>query len=259
MDEFERTKFDEHEASGLLPALRLRVMSFCAPLWWEVGGHTILANGTMCIIATPDALFGVTNEHVLRTYEKHRAEKGDVFCQVGSGPFEPTENLMSRSEYWDLATFRIPKLTLNHWAHQVFVPGAWPPTPIKKGDTVMLGGYPENRRSTPPGPRPPSMSSDFVSLLARADNWSDEHMSFCFDSSSWYWPQGIELERYPNLSGASGGPCFRLVPKQERIELAGFIYEAHRNYEVIRVRQASLIRSDGTIEPTPPNTAPLQR
>jgi hypothetical protein len=81
MDEAERKKFDEYGASGLLPALRLRVMSFCAPLWWEVGGRTILANGTMCIIATPVALFGVTNDHVLRIYEKHRAENGDVFCR----------------------------------------------------------------------------------------------------------------------------------------------------------------------------------
>lgn len=64
----------------------------------------------------------------------------------------------------------------------------------------------------------------------------------------------MELERYPDLSGASGGPCFRIVPDENRIELGGFIYEAHRNYEVIRVRQALLIRSDGSIVPIPPTT-----
>jgi hypothetical protein len=52
----------------------------------------------------------------------------------------------------------------------------------------------------------------------------------------------------------SGGPCFRLVPNENRIELAGFIYEAHSEYEVIRVRQASLISADGQIAPPPIGT-----
>ena len=74
-------------------------------------------------------------------------------------------------------------------------------------------------------------------------------MSFCFDSNNWYWPQGIALEAHPNLSGMSGGPCFRFVPNEDRIELAGFIYEASGAYEVIRVRQASVILADGQIVP----------
>ena len=49
----------------------------------------------------------------------------------------------------------------------------------------------------------------------------------------------------------SGGPCFLMVPEKDRIELAGFVYEAHTEYEVIRVRQANLIATDGTIAPPP--------
>lgn len=33
--------------ASTLPAVTLRVTPFCSPLWWEFGGHTILANGTM--------------------------------------------------------------------------------------------------------------------------------------------------------------------------------------------------------------------
>lgn len=58
----------------------------------------------MCNIQTPDALFGVTANHVLTIYERHRAEHADVFCQLGSGPFEPTENVIDRSEHWDLVS-----------------------------------------------------------------------------------------------------------------------------------------------------------
>jgi hypothetical protein len=52
----------------------------------------------------------------------------------------------------------------------------------------------------------------------------------------------------------SGGPCFRLGSDSERIELAGFIYEAHKEFELMRVRQASLISPTGYIAPTPPGT-----
>ena len=38
MNEAERKKYDEAEASGLLPRLRLVVQSFCAPIWWEIDG-----------------------------------------------------------------------------------------------------------------------------------------------------------------------------------------------------------------------------
>jgi hypothetical protein len=42
-----------------------------------------------------------------------------------------------------------------------------------------------------------------------------------------------------------------MVPEEDRIELAGFICEAHPEYEVLRVRLANLIRADGTIIAAP--------
>lgn len=254
MDEAERKRYDSAEASGLLPRLRLTVRSLCAPLWWEKDRKTILGNGSMVVIATPQRLFGVTANHVLTTYEKHRNTHSDVFSQLGSAPFDPAANVIARSEYWDLATFNVPAFTLEHWGkhHRIYKAVQWPPRTITNGDPIILGGYPVNRRSQPPGDRPPTMSIDFVSFTARADNWSESHMAFCFDSTSWYWPQGVGLDPNPELSGASGGPCFVMVPEEDRIELAGFIYEAHTNYEVIRVRQANLINIDGTISPAPP-------
>ena len=73
MNEAERKKYDEAEASGLLPRLRLVVQSYCAPIWWEIDGKTILGNGSMCVIATPQSVFGVTANHVLTIYEGHRS------------------------------------------------------------------------------------------------------------------------------------------------------------------------------------------
>jgi hypothetical protein len=228
----------------------LELMSFAAPLWWEINRNAVLGNGTMCLLQTPVALFGVTNDHVLRIYEQHKRENRDVFCQLGSGPFDPTENLIARNRHWDLATFNIPQLTLENWGRKVIVAPEWPPAPLKQGQPIALGGYPENRRTQPEGAHPPLLNTDFVSFRTRADNWSDEHMSFCLDSSTWTWPNSEALPPEPDLSGMSGGPCFRLIPEDNRIELAGIIYEAHQGFEVVRVRQASLILSDGHIVPS---------
>ena len=149
MNEAERKKYDEAEASGQLPRFRLVVESFCAPIWWEIDHKTILGNGSMCVIATPQSVFGVTANHVLTIYEGHKVAHPDAFCQLGSAPFDPIANLIARSERWDLATFGIPDFTLKHWGrhHRIYKTEAWPPPTIKNNDQIILGGYPTNRRT----------------------------------------------------------------------------------------------------------------
>ena len=55
--------------------------------------QAVVRSGTMCVVQTPEALVGITNNHVLETYARHKAEKHDIFCQLGSAPFDPTDNL----------------------------------------------------------------------------------------------------------------------------------------------------------------------
>ena len=88
--------------------LRAFVKSLCAPIWWEQRRQTVVNSGSMCVLKTPEALIGITNNHVLKIYEKHKAKRDDIFCQLGSAPFDPTANLIACSEYWDLATLRYP-------------------------------------------------------------------------------------------------------------------------------------------------------
>ena len=38
---------------------------------WESGTQTVVNSGTMCVVNTSEAVFGVTNDHVLTIYEKH--------------------------------------------------------------------------------------------------------------------------------------------------------------------------------------------
>jgi hypothetical protein len=233
--------------------LRQYVMSFCAPVWWESARQTVVNSGTMCVVETPETLLGITNNHVLEIYERHRSEKHDIFCQLGSAPFEPTDNLIARSQHWDLATFTIPGHTLEHWGHKAFVASSWPPETIKADDHVVFGGYPEVRRSVPPGPHPPTMSIDFVSFRRQPHNCSSDQISFHVDPSQVTWLPNVDepLEPGSSLSGMSGGPCFRIIAAENRIDLGGFIYEGDYSLGIIFARQAGLVSATGQIAPAP--------
>lgn len=49
----------------------------------------------------------------------------------------------------------------------------------------------------------------------------------------------------------SGGPCFRLIPAEDRIELGGFICEGDYSLGIIFARQATLVSATGQIVPAP--------
>ena len=252
VDKRKRRKYDQLERDGLLPRMRQILLRFSVPLWWEINGRQALRNGSMIVVKTREALFGVTCRHVLNAYEYDKHTLPDLFCQLGSAPFDPSANVISLSKAWDLVTFRIPAETLTHiGAHRVLPVAEWPPAPLENGDRIMVGGYPENKRSQSPGSRPELLNIDLVTFISWASNASEHSVSFSLDSSTWYWPQGNSLEPQPKLSGASGGPCFRLMDKEPYFELAGFIYEGHIPYELVLIRQASLIAADGTIAAGP--------
>ncbi|MCY4596760.1 MAG: hypothetical protein OXC19_18420 [Bryobacterales bacterium] len=153
----------------------------------------------------------MTANHVLETYERHKAEQANIFCQLGNVPFGPAFNVIDRSKCWDLATFRIPDFRLNQWVSTpgIYETRVWPPPTVK----------------------------------------TDDHFMFHLDSSNWHWPTGEVLPPRPNLGGLSGGPCFLIIPVEERIELAGFIEEGQTELELVRVQQANLLNATGRIKP----------
>jgi hypothetical protein len=234
-------------------ALRRMAMSFCAPLWWESARQVVVRSGTMCVIQTPEAIVGITNDHVLTSYENHKRETPDVFCQLGSAPFDPSANLIERSERWDLATFSIPALTLEHWGHQIYITTRWPPPPITVGEHVVFGGYPEERRTVAAGPFPATMTTDFVTLRQEPYGSSPEQVSFHFDPTQVTWLPNVKapLPADASSSGISGGPCFRIAASENRIELAGVIYEGDYARGVIWARHLCLISASGRISPIP--------
>ena len=118
-------------------------------------------------------------------------------------------------------------------------------------DHCVYGGYPEYRRQVPPGPNPPTMTADFVSFRAKPHGCSDTNVSFQIDTANLTWLPIVTdpLREDADLSGMSGGPCFRIIGAENRIEYAGVIYEGRWDIGIVYVRQACLISANGQIAP----------
>jgi hypothetical protein len=98
------------------------------------------------------------------------------------------------------------------------------------------------------------MTADFVSFRRQPHNCSEHYVSFQIDPTTVTWLPNVHEPLQPgvSLSGMSGGPCFRMVVAEDRIELAGFIYEGG-NWDdgIIMARQGALISTTGQIAPKP--------
>ena len=44
--------------------LRGHMLSLCSPLWWESERKFVVHSGSMCVVKTRKAVFGITNNHV---------------------------------------------------------------------------------------------------------------------------------------------------------------------------------------------------
>ena len=88
-DENNREPTDAQKPDMLL---REHMLSLCSPLWWESERNVVVHSGSMCVVKTPKAVFGITNNHVFEQYQKDKANMKDVFCQLGCGPFDSIES-----------------------------------------------------------------------------------------------------------------------------------------------------------------------
>jgi hypothetical protein len=244
-----KRKIDRAEAAGYLPQLRALAKSATVPLWWWRNsmpvGHSILHNGTLTAFDTGAKTICVTAGHVFAQYLSDSQKYDDVECQIGNVRIRLDEWLIQHNSNMDLATFEISPILVAGSGIRVQAAQTWPPSSLREKEIVVLGGYPGRYRNE----RMRAVDSSFVSIFAPVAQSSEEHSAFQLNLADSYWPDGSGgIPERSELGGMSGGPIFRHHSGPiEFLELAGFIYEASSEYELLRGRHASSITAFGEI------------
>lgn len=247
MDPERKRAIDRAEAAGYLPQLRALAKSAAVPVWWWRDsvrvGDSILHNGTLTAVNTGAKTICVTAGHVYEQYLADIDAHEDVECQIGNVRVRLEEWLIAHDSAVDLATFEISPILVAGSGVRVQAAHAWPPSNLREKDIVVLGGYPGRFRSERQG----AVDSAFASFFAPVAQASEEHSAFQLNLGDSYWPDGSGgMPERSELGGMSGGPIFKYHAEPvEFLELAGFIYEASTEFELIRGRHASIINAFG--------------
>ena len=145
----------------------------------------------------------------------------------------------------DLATFDISPILIAASSVRVQAAHTWPPASLRQGQIVALGGYPGSFRRERSG----EVEWSFASFFAPVAQSSEEHSAFQLNLADSHWPDGSGgIPEHSELGGMSGGPIFRFHSDPvEFLVLAGFLYQASAEFELVRGRHASCISEFGGI------------
>lgn len=127
----------------------------------------------------------------------------------------------------------------------------WPPEPVKEGEVVFLGGFPEEMRDLLDGGRELSHRSFTITGLLIAVAFMNPDRFTCrYDKSDWetaFAPEDSSPLVIPDFSGMSGCPIFRDASENYTFDLAGFVKEESPEYNLLEATASSNIRADGTL------------
>lgn len=251
-----KERFDRLRRAGYMDVYEQMTKAMCAPFWWstQAGNQpaTVAGNGTVCFINTGTRHIGVTADHVYQGYLNAKAELPDVECQFGGSTFLPERHLIDRSpeNELDLATFEVSEVfvtsSMGHYHHNAL---KWPPDPVRQGEAVMYGGYPQKLRDPSKVREVDFYRQYFISRVTDID----EKRGIILDPrmESVYWPEHEGEEFNKDWGGHSGGPVYRVIDANidgellDRVEVVGFIYQSYM--DVFLCRPSLHINADGTI------------
>jgi hypothetical protein len=243
-------------AGDLGAVYRSILATSCAPLYWyrtDRGDLSILHNGTVTFLRTPQRLLGVTAAHVLNAYLTDAAA-GGVRAQIMDGLVDDLQDrIICISRNLDIATFEVDEKLLNRLGKRVVPLAEWPPRPPQEGRGIMLTGYPAIER------RLERNEVDFglFTALAIARTVTDVQITWLVERDEQFQVAGVEPPplRY-GLGGVSGGPLIGFFESPAGIltyALSGIITE-HPNYEqeglgleLVVAERADFIQANGRI------------
>jgi hypothetical protein len=233
-----------------------QVMSYVAPVIFGLAPGPdaegeLTQNASASILDINGRQLLVTNHHVLEGYEALGNHRRARFQIGNAAPFVP--RIIDRDKALDLAIVDAAHLA----AAEVAEPGSdipfwpirpvkWPAAPVKRGDWICFGGWPQCYRRTSEGERIVTNASWSVSAV-EVGEVSDDRFICVLDRSSWC--DGFDKiaggSMTTNLGGLSGCPAFAL--RDLSFEYVGVLYEYSPGFDTVMFRSTRLVRDDGTL------------
>jgi hypothetical protein len=250
----QKAAFDALHRAGYLHEVGEMLRHMNVAFWWSgiVNGDVqILNNGTMCYVDTGTRKIGVTADHVYAKYLEQKATVDSVELQLGENTINIEPRLIDRDSRLDLATFDVPEVfvTANLETHY-HMALKWPPDPVRPGEVVIHGGYPQVLRD----PETKRVHFGFQHFASAVNEVKAEGVIVLDPGRDPYWP-GHEGERLnTEYHGQSGGPVYRVIDANvskggtepvDRFELVGFIYQ--QLHDLVLARASVFIAPNGTI------------
>lgn len=216
------------------------------------GDRAAIANGTVTLIRLPRRNVAVTCWHVIDGFREYLQLYKRVIAQIGNTIIDPLAQLVDQSESTDLAVLeltdkQVAEITAGGQIGSRLVDGrVWPPKQVATGEVVMLSGFPGKYRQT--------LALDeivfhpFCAAGIRVHHAREDYFSCQFEREYWVKSFGAKessAHLEPMLGGMSGGPAF--VDRGLSWELGGFIYQHSPDFDILRLRPATLINSDGSL------------
>ena len=221
---------------------------------------TQVRNGTVTLIKFGTAPFAVTCSHVISCYRKFLETFESALFQVGNIEFDPLLQLVAEDRQMDLATIRLTSDQAEAITREgeigscLFEPASWPPQPLRAGDFIAFGGFPELWRE-----RRGFEELIFPSFSIGAcmvASVTEDQIACQFERE--YWVKSFDIDKRPDLdklSGMSGGPAFIL--REFYWDFVGMIYAFSQGLDRMLLRPAHLFCQDGSIRKVSEHCPPL--
>lgn len=216
----------------------------------NINNLKIYATASFSFIDTGRKKLGVTNNHVLKEYEKHAQNEEFIDFYVGDFSFNPKELLIDSSPDLDIATFDFDVVDMAKIGNNnsFCTVESWPPPRVKEKDKVLFSGFPGQfvKKGIP--------ESIFYSVSLMERVYSVEHDYFTLlrdlQSPNYKMVEGaIDISNFCDQGGFSGSLVLN-VKKKNNLEIVvpcGIIYEGINSLgQITYVRHIDLIASNGS-------------
>ena len=193
-----------------------------------------------CVLEKDGTPYLVTAEHVLAKSEMRMAENPAVVWQAGELIFDPRGRIAARDATKDVVLIKLGKVEAAMTSVSACSALAgWPPPPPKRGDYVLVSGYPAIIiQHHPPRTVEFRAISAMFEVTASGDfhsvcQWDRENMVRFGGPGPGVPAHGIDL------GGMSGGPVF--LVRQLTYPLVGIVPDFHSDWELMRLGMLSAV------------------